>query len=135
MKISFYLLRDSPFAARSNAGYDLVPIDPLPVIRTVWLFEAHVAFVVYAIFRVHQHARGDSSVEHTVGNGQLVAQHTTDDELEGVFEDFFPAVRAAGFSLVTWVRKAELADGEMWVAFDGRAFEGERLVEVEDAAK
>lgn len=135
MKVSLYLLRDSPFAARSNAGYDLVPIDPLPVIRTVWLFEAHVAFVVYAVFWVHQHARSDSGIQYAVGDGQLVAQDTTDNKLEGVFEDFFPAVRAASFSLVAWMCKAEFTNGEVWVAFDRRAFEGERLVEVENAAK
>ena len=65
----------------------------------------------------------------------MVAQDTTDYKLEGVFEDFFPAMRTAGFSLVAWMRKAELTDREVWVAFDRRAFEGERLVEVENAAK
>ena len=135
MRISFYLLRDSPFAARSNARHDLVPIDPFPVIRTVWLFEAHVAFIVYTVFRVHQDACGNSGVQNTVGDRQLVAQDTTNDEFEGVLEDFFPAVRPAGFSLVAWMRKAKFTNGEVWVAFDRRAFEGERLIEVENAAK
>lgn len=135
VKISFYLLRDSPFAARSNARHDLVPIDPFPVIRTVWLFKAHVAFVVYTVFRMHQDACGDSSIQYSIGDGQLVAQDTTDYKLEGVFEDFFPAVRAAGFSLVAWMRKAELTDREVWVAFDRRAFEGKGLVEVENSTK
>lgn len=134
-KRSGCLFRDGPLATRSNACHDLVPIDPLPTIRVVWVFEAHVAFVVYAIFRMHQHARGDSSVQYTVGDWQLVAQDTTNDELEGVLEDFFPAVRAASFGFVARVRKAELTDREVWVALDGRAFEGKRLVEVENAAK
>ena len=58
-----------------------------------------------------------------------------DDELEGVFEDFLPTMRAASFSFVTWMCKTELTDREVWVALDGRAFEGKRLVEVENAAK
>ena len=135
MKVSLYLLRDSPFAARSKARHDLVPVDPFPVIRTVWLFKAHVAFVVYTIFRMHQDARSDSGIQYAVGHGQLVAQDTTDNKLEGVLEDFFPAVRAAGFSLIAWMRKAKFTNGEVWVAFDRRAFEGKRLIEVENAAK
>ena len=65
----------------------------------------------------------------------MVAQDTADDELEGMFEDFFPAVGATGFSLITRVRKAELTDRKVWVALDGRAFKSERLVKVENAAK